>query len=178
MKIDWREKETNFRAELASKRNLRIVEMNADGNCLFNAISHQIYGTQDFHQLVREKCMEYILAQKAYFQAFITDEETIEQYCHRKSTLGVWGDDVEIQALSEIYDRSIEIMAYSSESLRTFHEQQTSNSAVTSLKLSYHGQQHYNSVVDTRWTPAEALESGEPGAVENEAIEFVTQETS
>ena len=81
VKIDWKQKEDDFRAELATKRNLRIVEMNADGNCLFNAISHQMYGTQDFHQLVRQKCMEYILAQKTYFQAFITDDETIEQYC-------------------------------------------------------------------------------------------------
>ena len=80
--------------------------------------------------------------------------------------------------MSEIYDRSIEIMAYSSESMRTFHEQQATDSDVTSIKLSYHGQQHYNSVVDMRWTPAEALEKGEPGAIENEAIEYVSQEVS
>ena len=71
--------------------------------------------------LVREKCMNYILAGKDYFKSFIADE-VIEEYCARKSHSGIWGDDVELQAMSEIYDRAIEVYAYSTESMRTFHE--------------------------------------------------------
>lgn len=36
---------------------------------------------------------------------------------------GVWGDDIELQALSEIYNRPIEIYAYNNEPMRTFHEE-------------------------------------------------------
>lgn len=39
-----------------------------------------------------------------------------------KSQSGQWGDDVEIEALSEIYGRPIEIYATSARPLRTFHE--------------------------------------------------------
>ena len=65
--------------------------------------------------VVRDKCMNYINVSKDYFKDYIsTDFETFEQYVTRKSRNGIWGDDVELQALSEIYDRAIEIYAYSS----------------------------------------------------------------
>ena len=51
-------------------------------------------------------------------------EESVEAYVERKRQNGVWGDDIELQALSEIYDRPIELYAYSKEPMRTFHEQQ------------------------------------------------------
>lgn len=57
---------------------------------------------------------------------------------------GIWGDDVEIQALSEIYNRPIEIYLYSVKPMRTFHE--VSYNRNDPIKLSYHGKSHYNSV--------------------------------
>jgi OTU domain-containing protein 5 len=48
--------------------------------------------------------------------------ESFEQYVQCKRQDKVWGDDIEIQALSEIYNRPIEIYAYSTEPMRTFHE--------------------------------------------------------
>lgn len=52
--------------------------MGTDGNCLFRAVAFQIYGDEDLHKTLREMCMEYILAGKAYFKNFIEDVETIE----------------------------------------------------------------------------------------------------
>jgi OTU domain-containing protein 5 len=73
--------------------------------------------------VVRDKCMNYISVCQDYFKDYIsTDFETFEQYVNRKRRNGVWGDDVELQAMSEIYDRAIEIYAYSSQPMRTFHE--------------------------------------------------------
>jgi OTU domain-containing protein 5 len=56
--------------------------------------------------------MQYILSGQEYFQVFIADEGVME-YCQRKSKSGIWGDDIELQAMSEIYDRPIELYAYS-----------------------------------------------------------------
>lgn len=119
--------------------------------------------------IVRQKCMAYILAGKDYFKSFVPDEP-IEQYCLRKSQLGVWGDDVELQALSEIYDRPIEIYAYSIESMRTFHEQEDERNRVP-IRLSYHGKSHYNSVVPLNWQPFNKLEGGEVGSIEDFSIQ-------
>ena len=43
---------------------LRIVEVGGDGNCLFRAISHQVYGTEDHHRLIRVRCIDYIQSEK------------------------------------------------------------------------------------------------------------------
>ena len=68
--------------------------------------------------------MDYILSEKEYFKDFIIggNDSSVEAYVNRKRMNAVWGDDVEIQAMSEIYNRPIEIYAYSAEPMRTFHE--------------------------------------------------------
>lgn len=47
--------------------------------------------------------------------------ENVHDYVQRKSADGVWGDDIEIEALSEIYARPIEIYAMGIKPIRTFH---------------------------------------------------------
>ena len=103
---------------------MQIAEMDSDGNCLFRAVAFQVYGEQELHYFLRERCMDYILACQDYFKDFIDTgiDGTIQNYCERKRQDKVWGDDLEIEALSEIYGRPIEIYAYSSQPMRTFHE--------------------------------------------------------
>lgn len=79
--------------------------------------------------------MDYIMNEKEYFKDFIVGGD-VSEYVQRKRINGTWGDDVEIQALSEIYNRPIEIYAYSKDPMRTFHE---SVSASVPFRLSYHG---------------------------------------
>jgi len=72
--------------------------------------------------------------------------------------------------MSEIYDRPIEIYAYSTESMRTFHEQEDERNRKP-IRLSYHGKSHYNSVVNLDWQPNQRLEGGEVGQIEQVSIE-------
>lgn len=48
-----------------------IFDVGEDGNCLFRAIAHQAYGNEEQHKIVRQKCMEYIKVEKAYFSSFV-----------------------------------------------------------------------------------------------------------
>ena len=81
---------------------------------------------------------------------------------------GVWGDDIEIQAMCEIYNRPAEIFSYDpalgAKQLRTFHEQGSGVEAGGSggggavsggkrarpfsapMRLSYYGGGHYDSI--------------------------------
>ena len=127
--------------------------MEGDGNCLFRAVSDQIYqGNQNLHDLIRQSCMDYIESEKAFFVQFIVGgEQDFDQYVERKRMNGVWGDDVELQALSEIYERPIEIYAYRAEPMRTFHEEDQAIGGASlgprnPIRLSYHGNEHYNSI--------------------------------
>jgi OTU domain-containing protein 5 len=65
--------------------------------------------------------MDYIESERGFFSQFIVGD--FDAYVQRKRLNGVWGDDIELQAMSEIYDRPIEIYAYRSEPMRTFHEE-------------------------------------------------------
>ncbi|KMS93527.1 hypothetical protein BVRB_030580, partial [Beta vulgaris subsp. vulgaris] len=62
---------------------------------------------------------------------------------------GVWGDHLEIQAMSEIYQRPILVFAYSTEPMRTYSSK---DSLTNPIRLSYHFESHYNSIV-TKFRP-------------------------
>ena len=86
----------------------------------------------------------------------------------------MWGDHLEIQAMSEIYNRPIEVYAMSDSPMKTFHE----NGDSTPLRLSFHGSSHYNSIVPMSWNHKSSLSSTEPGIIEDEAISMSKQEDS
>ena len=57
---------------------MRIKEIEGDGNCLFRAISDQIYnGNPNHHHMIREACMNYIEMERDFFINYIEggDEE-------------------------------------------------------------------------------------------------------
>eukprot|EP00490_Sorites_sp_Unknown_P009444 CAMPEP_0114697932 /NCGR_PEP_ID=MMETSP0191-20121206/74321_1 /TAXON_ID=126664 /ORGANISM="Sorites sp." /LENGTH=245 /DNA_ID=CAMNT_0001997607 /DNA_START=492 /DNA_END=1226 /DNA_ORIENTATION=+ len=121
------EDEKKFRG-LMLQKGYKIVDMGDDGNCLFRSISHQIYGTQDFHSLLRKKCVEYLISEKDYFGNYVTGGfNEFDLYCNHMKRDAVWGDNLEIQVFSEIYGRSIEIYAYDNKPMKTFSNENNNN---------------------------------------------------
>lgn len=153
--------ESAFRDELLRSLNLVVLDQGGEGNCLFRSMSHQLYGTSDHHEMIRNYCMDYIEAEANFFQSFINED--LADYVARKRQLGEWGDHVEIQAMSEIYNASIEVYAYSIQPLATFHRRQS-----RIIRLSYHGNSHYNSLVDRNALPPLIHEL--PGVVETRVL--------
>ena len=136
--------------EIMRKNNFEIREVRGDGNCLFRAVSDQIYGSDSHYEIVRQRCMDYLKVQKKYFELFIEDD--FDEYIKEKRKNGVWGDDIELEVLSEIYNRPIEIYCGSANPSKCFHEEKQKNicdeGIVSSpIRLSYHGKNHYNSVI-------------------------------
>ena len=113
--------EQNFRVEI-NKVNLVIKEIQGAGNCLFRAISDQVYGDERYHDILRDKCMDYISIERKFFSQFVEGgEASFDEYIAMKRTSGVWGDDIELQALSEIYNRPIEIFLNAKKPVKTVH---------------------------------------------------------
>jgi OTU domain-containing protein 5 len=50
---------SRYEITLATK-GLEILQVEGDGNCLFRSVSHQVYGDDRYHAIVRAKCMEYM----------------------------------------------------------------------------------------------------------------------
>lgn len=149
-----------------------VREQARDGNCLFRSFSDQLYGTPEHHALVRERCSKYIESERNYFEQFVT--EPFDEFLARMQREGEWGDDVEIEALSEIYDCRVEIYAsYSHSLMRTFHEA-CDATWPNPIRLQYEGAAHYNSLAPrgglvpiTKSMPGQSVA---PGDIEDAAI--------
>lgn len=46
------------------KRGFIVKNMKEDGACLFRAVSDQVFGDQEMHDIVRKQCMDYIVSYK------------------------------------------------------------------------------------------------------------------
>jgi len=47
--------------EALKSQGLEMVFMEGDGNCLFRAMSHQLFGDPDMHGEVRRCCMDFMV---------------------------------------------------------------------------------------------------------------------
>ncbi|CAI0398356.1 unnamed protein product [Linum tenue] len=114
------ERERQFEIDIRRSKGLEVKRMLEDGNCLFRAVADQVYGDSEAYDLVRQMCIDYM----------------------------VYGNNVEIQAMSEMYNRPIHIYSYSTEPINIFHGNY--NTDTPPVRLSYHHGNHYNSLVDPR----------------------------
>ena len=169
------EQEDKFRFKLLKKQYVLHV-MKRDGNCLFSSISDQVYGTDKNNAIIREKCMDYIEKNKLFYSQFIEGGEVqMPAYIKRKRKNGIWGDNLEIQALSEIYNRPIEIYVDVDKPIRSFCNDGFDKKKFP-IKISYHGNKHYNSIVpslrhnDYILYKNELLNNNKPGTYEDNFI--------
>jgi len=153
-----------------------VREQARDGNCLFRSFSDQMYGTPEHHALVRDRCSKYIACERNYFEQFVA--EPFDEFLGRMQRQGEWGDDVEIEALSEMYDCRVEIYASYSQSshalMRTFHEACEAKWPHP-IRLLYEGHAHYNSLAfRSGFVPVAKSRPGQqgllPGEIEEAAI--------
>lgn len=107
-------------------------------------MSDQLYGDQEMHDEVRERCLNYISQERDHFGQFITEE--FDQYVQRKRKDAVFGNNLEMHALAEMYNRPIEVYSYSTDAATVLHK----DSKSPPIRLSYHRGCHYNSVVDPK----------------------------
>mmetsp|Transcript_103516 Transcript_103516/g.297427 ORF Transcript_103516/g.297427 Transcript_103516/m.297427 type:complete len:511 (-) Transcript_103516:1599-3131(-) len=154
---------------------LHVHPVEGDGNCMFRSVSHQIYGDDRHHMLVRQMCMDYMESEKEYFEPYVVgDMDDFLAYLGQKRRNAVWGDDPEVQAMCELYDRPAEIWGFDPKAgarkLRTFHETSGSNHDRQPMRLSYYGGGHYDSIVGPGH--AENVSRAAPGVTEQARIEW------
>uniref|UniRef100_A0A1I7X8P9 ubiquitinyl hydrolase 1 n=1 Tax=Heterorhabditis bacteriophora TaxID=37862 RepID=A0A1I7X8P9_HETBA len=103
--------EVEFAQRLRDIRGFEIKEMQGDGSCMFRAVADQVYGDEDMHGEVRRLCMDYMDRNRDHFSQFITED--FDEYVARKREPVEHGNHVEMQAISEMYARPVEIYEYS-----------------------------------------------------------------
>lgn len=101
------------------------------GNCLFRALSDQMYNTTDRHDEIRQKVVEHLRSNRQDFEAFVpfnTEEPWVrsqpstrssrlrreidaddwfEAYLKDMARPKTWGGEIEIRAFCEAFDRDV-----------------------------------------------------------------------
>ncbi|CAF1255906.1 unnamed protein product [Adineta steineri] len=99
--------EMRFARALKEKKGFVIKPVQEDGACLFRAVSDQVFGDEEMHATVRQNCMDYIVKNADFFGPYITED--FDHYITRKRLQHCHGNHIEMIALSEIYNRPIEV---------------------------------------------------------------------
>lgn len=172
---------------------LDVTQVDGDGNCLFRAVSLQVYGDAGMHTEVRCQCLSFMEREVEHYRDFVIitnvdfdtndyiDDEGEKKYtsmknqlyfdyCTRKRQDGVHGNHAEIQAMSELYNRSIEVYVPSNGVTPINIFQSGYVRGGTSLKdgcdapirLCYTDGNHYDAVIDPM-LPTAGLGLGLPG---------------
>lgn len=141
---------------------VKQVDIKPDGHCLFASILDQLqirypkfnekYPDCDIYKLRSLSC-DYIRAHKDDFIPYLFDETTmqiqdIDEYTKEMETTAKWGGEIEILALSKVFDCPISIM-FSDRPQQKFND--TGKSPELKLvyyKHSYSLGEHYNSLHD------------------------------
>ena len=79
-----------FKIRLA-KKDLRIKEVNGDGNCFFRAVADQLYGFEFYHMRLRRDVCDHLRANKEEYKYFIDNDISIDKYIRLMSRDGAWG---------------------------------------------------------------------------------------
>jgi len=139
-----------------AKRNLQICDIVPDGDCLYNALSHQLFNSKTGEQL-RQMACEFIQQNKSEFLPFLTtpdgdiveDGGSFDEYCLKvrlpSREGGVWGGEAELRAISLSLNRKIEVV-HADGRVTAFGDQEDENSLVVSYhQHAYSLGEHYNS---------------------------------
>ena len=59
------------------------------------------------HATYRAQAVEFILQNKEMYTPFIEDDETIEQYCSDMGKDGIWGGQMEMNALAYCFNFNV-----------------------------------------------------------------------
>jgi len=163
------EEDNKFRNSLETSGSGRyaIVDMSADGNCLFRALSDQLFRDHgNLHFDVRTAVCGFIQAHEDDFSVFLVladsddedqkeedeDAADFESYVKAMREDGEWGGNVELMAAARLYERNIQIFSPNTSDAIVV-ESGAKKSSGPDLLLSYHDNDHYNSVRDSTAKP-------------------------
>ena len=145
--------------EKMQRRGLSVVTMRGDGNCLFRAVAHQIWGDPELHAMVRTMVCDFMLANRGEFAevlgALVPGRNGFERYVAQMRRpcfqgQGEWGGDPEIRVMEEIFDRPFELwdVERGADAPANIHLKGSlpEDHKVAPIRVSYHGKNHYNSV--------------------------------
>lgn len=150
--VDYRAIEQESMAQLLRTQNLELKEIQPDGHCLFRSLQDQLQVRHDIEvsvEALRKQAADYIRAHPDDFVPYLFDEQTmalrdIGEYTAELESTAMWGLDMEIMALAQVYGCPVRVLVAGSAPL-TFNEAaEAPRLTVAFYKHSYGLGEHYN----------------------------------
>jgi hypothetical protein len=86
------------------------LKMDSDGNCQFRSVAQELYGSPHRHKEVRDACVDYIGRNPDQFSIFFETGHQFESYRTKMKRDRVWGDEITLRAISDIYQTRIHLL--------------------------------------------------------------------
>ncbi|EJT97156.1 cysteine proteinase [Dacryopinax primogenitus] len=89
---------------------LRVVPTEGDGNCLFRALSDQMYGTDRHHSSLRKDICDWLAGHPERYRGFVDDDRSLEDHISVMRQLGTYGGHLELSAFAHRFRRDIKVV--------------------------------------------------------------------
>jgi hypothetical protein len=152
--------------ERIANLGLQQMAMVDDGNCLFRAVSYQLFRAQTYHSQLRRLAVRHIEEHKSEYMPYFEDDDNFSTYVDRMSTPGTWGDEITLHSLSSHFGVNIHVITSTTDNwYLTYHcssfssassslldyttkstEQQEQQQHSRDIFLAYISPIHYNSI--------------------------------
>ncbi|WFD27605.1 ubiquitinyl hydrolase 1 [Malassezia nana] len=89
---------------------LYAADTRGDGNCLFRALSDQLYGDPQYHAELRRTTCDEIEKNPTLYAGFVDSASSLEAYVRDMRTLGTYGGHLELSAFAHAMLKPIRIV--------------------------------------------------------------------
>ncbi|KAJ7605815.1 hypothetical protein FB45DRAFT_464620 [Roridomyces roridus] len=81
-----------------------------DGNCLFRALSDQLYGTPTRHAQLRKDICDWIASHQARYEPFVEDERGLDAHLRCMRENATYGGHMELSAFAHLTRRNVKVI--------------------------------------------------------------------
>jgi len=74
---------------------------------LFRAIADQLFGDENKHTKLRAEAVYHVEENKELYKFFMEDDENIDDYCSFMRRDAIWGGQIEMNALAQLYNFNV-----------------------------------------------------------------------
>jgi len=143
---------------LLDSRNLKLKEIPSDGDCMFAGLVHQLAQLDQSSTVadLRKRTAKELLENKTDYSPFLSNPSTgemlsdseFETYCNKMASTPAWGGQVELQALSIVLQRPIEVVQAEGPTMVVGEQFTKQPLVLTYHRHAYGLGEHYNSATD------------------------------
>jgi len=124
---------------------LTLKQVPGDGNCLFRALTDQLYGNSNDHLLHRTQVVSYMRQHRDDFEPFVEDDISFDAHLSSLAENGTFAGNDSIVAFARKHNLTV-VIHQLNKPLWQIHGGRDGSPGDSEVHISYHNGDHYNSV--------------------------------